>query len=163
MNQTTQHIEKPVTPHRVPSTVTPFQLTKLNSFLEEPSIANLHQIIELLSGGQCVVERTKYGYVATNKLYDVAMDKKAHIGLKQKLSQITTQNIIQAVEQAVLSKKEIPVIQKRIDSEISKSQLLVEQGVSDTTGENDFSEAAGILQRMRRLKILADAFAKKLS
>ena len=160
MNQTTQQIEKPVTPLRALPTVTPFQLTKLNAFLEEPSIANLHQIIEQLSGGQCVVERTKYGYVATNKLYDVAMDKKAHIGLRQKLSKITTQNIVQAVEQAVLSRAEIPIVQKRIDSQISESQSLVEHGFADTTGENNFSEAAETLQRMRRLKIIADTFSQ---
>ncbi|APD92066.1 hypothetical protein BM525_19480 (plasmid) [Alteromonas mediterranea] len=150
MTQTSQQIEKPVTPLRVSPSLSPFQLTKLNAFLETPSIANLHHIIELLSGGQCVVETTKYGYVATNKLYDVAMDKKAHIGLKQKLSKITTQNIVQAVEQAILSRAEISIIQKRIDSTISESQLLVERGFSDSTGENDFSEAAEMLQRMRR-------------
>lgn len=145
----------------VQSTTSPLQLTKLNAFVEEPSIANLHQIIELLSGGQCVVERTKYGYVATNKLYDVAMDKKAHIGLRQKLSKITTQNIVQAVEQAVLSRAEISIVQKRIDSQISESLSLVEHGFADTTGENNFSEAAETLQRMRRLKIIADTFSQK--
>lgn len=151
-------MEAPTSTFSAKATLSPLHLTTLNTFLENPSITNLHHVVKTLSNGQCEVEKSEFGYMVYNKLYDLAMAKKANIAGKSNLSRITSADIIRAVESTVLNHAELDTIKKRLSIYMKENGRIPELGLIEATDDNDTSTYF----RTKKLKMIADEFSQNM-